>query len=515
MVKRRLKVFLCHARDNATTVYTLYENLKRDGFDPWIDREDLTGGQEWEHEIHSALSTSDVVIICLSWQFNQKGFRQKELKIALKEADLHPTGEIFIIPVRLQDCDVLMELQRWQWVDLFEKDGYEKLLKALDKRAEELGIRKRKIPKPKSPRKSPRIMVGGALSEWLSRHNLKTNPFGNLRGDGYPFVYPEGVTRPVYWETFVESTPMLASCPTSADAQALAFLLRRECMSIEKAQSDIGFSRLIFPISIDFLDVKNLEFPHNLIAYSAARLWLDVLSANPDSVTLLSGNVQNELLELLFWSVRFKPNEAVIKVLKLNGIKDDEIHAITLINRIKEFKSQYNITPNISPKTVLQSWLKIRPFGVDKSFVILSINNSRADFPNWWYEKFNYLIPKLLCQGVFTKVLTSGSQSFPLRLPLIDLLWSDDGLYRSLDGQFDVAMDAEKKSMGVAIRFNELFGPGVTEEQTTAKLISASHNSLARMLTLGNRLLQYHCEKRGISEKYLYVEDLQTILNSA
>jgi len=34
-------------------------------------------------------------------------------------------------------------------------------------------------------------------------------------------------------------------------------------------------------------------------------------------------------------------------------------------------------------------------------------------------------------------------------------------------------------------------------------------------LTLGNRLLQYHCEKRGISEKYLYVKDLEAILKTA
>ncbi|MCL4272154.1 MAG: hypothetical protein KJZ72_21530, partial [Anaerolineales bacterium] len=63
------------------------------------------------------------------------------------------------------------------------------------------------------------------------------------------------------------------------------------------------------------------------------------------------------------------------------------------------------------------------------------------------------------------------------------------------------------------------FGYFETEENTTEKLFSASHNSLASMLILGNRLLQYHCENRkkkdGTLEEYLYVEDLETILKSA
>jgi hypothetical protein len=31
-----------------------------------------------------------------------------------------PEGEIFIIPARLEECDNLESLGKWQWVDLFE-----------------------------------------------------------------------------------------------------------------------------------------------------------------------------------------------------------------------------------------------------------------------------------------------------------------------------------------------------------------------------------------------------------
>jgi hypothetical protein len=53
------------------------------------------------------------------------------LKIALEKANLLPSGETFIIPVRLEECDTPEPLRRWQRVDLFEADGYKKLIHSL------------------------------------------------------------------------------------------------------------------------------------------------------------------------------------------------------------------------------------------------------------------------------------------------------------------------------------------------------------------------------------------------
>ncbi len=154
--KRPLKVFLCHAHSDATAVRALYNRLVKDGVDAWLDKEKLLPGADWEYEIRKAVRESDVVVVCHSKQFNQKGFRQKEVRIALEEADLLPKGEIFIIPARLEECDVLEDLQRWQWVDLFEKDGYENLMRALQVRANKVGatlqIHKGWLPNITSPR---------------------------------------------------------------------------------------------------------------------------------------------------------------------------------------------------------------------------------------------------------------------------------------------------------------------------------------------------------------------------
>lgn len=127
-----LKVFLCHAHADRDAVHALYKRLKRDHMEPWLDRESLLPGQNWEHEIHRAILKSDVVLVCLSNAFNEKrGFRHEELKIALKKTGMLPVDDIFIIPVRLEKCEMPDSLIHLHRVDLFEADGYRKLSRAL------------------------------------------------------------------------------------------------------------------------------------------------------------------------------------------------------------------------------------------------------------------------------------------------------------------------------------------------------------------------------------------------
>ncbi len=137
--KRALKVFLCHAHSDKDAVKALYARLKREGVDVWLDKEKLLPGADWELEIRKAVREADVVVVCLSKQFNQAGFRQKEVRIALDAAMEKPEGEIFIIPARLEECDNLESLSKWHWVDLFESDGFQSLILALRVRADKIG----------------------------------------------------------------------------------------------------------------------------------------------------------------------------------------------------------------------------------------------------------------------------------------------------------------------------------------------------------------------------------------
>lgn len=135
----RLRVFLCHSASDKITVRDLRDKLRADEVEPWFDEDKLLPGQNWEFEIRKALQSSDVVVICLSRRSVGKvGYVQKEIREALNLSDEQPEGVAFIIPLKLERCEVPHMLRAWQWVDLFAEDGYERLRASLAERARAL-----------------------------------------------------------------------------------------------------------------------------------------------------------------------------------------------------------------------------------------------------------------------------------------------------------------------------------------------------------------------------------------
>jgi hypothetical protein len=131
-------VFLCHSAGDKERVRELYRSLTADDIKCWFDEEDLLPGQDWDYQIRKAMRASRHVVVCLSKSSVTKtGYVQKELRRALDLADEQPEGSTFVIPVRLEECEVPDRLRRWQWVDLFDKSrGYERLRVALTSHCE-------------------------------------------------------------------------------------------------------------------------------------------------------------------------------------------------------------------------------------------------------------------------------------------------------------------------------------------------------------------------------------------
>jgi len=138
-----LRVFLCHAFEDKPGVRRdLYGPLKKDGFDPWLDAEKIIPGQNWQLEIGKALRSSDAIIVCLSrLSVTKEGYLNRELKEALEIADEKPEGTIFLIPVKLNRCDIPYRLRSLQWVNLFQADGYAQVLASLQARSAQIARR--------------------------------------------------------------------------------------------------------------------------------------------------------------------------------------------------------------------------------------------------------------------------------------------------------------------------------------------------------------------------------------
>jgi hypothetical protein len=114
------KIFISYAREDYEIAKRLYDYLKSHGQEPWLDQENLIPGQKWEGAIQSAIRESHFFIALLSPNsIEKRGYVQKELREGLDMLDKIPDSQIFLIPVRIGDCEPKHErLRELQWVDL-------------------------------------------------------------------------------------------------------------------------------------------------------------------------------------------------------------------------------------------------------------------------------------------------------------------------------------------------------------------------------------------------------------
>lgn len=138
--QQRIQIFLAHASEDKQEVLQLYELLKSSGYHPWLDVKDLIPGQTWSTEIPKAIKNSDFVILCLSQKSVEKeGYLQKEFRLALNKYAEKPPGKIFLIPLKFNECqipdlqlpDLGVNLRDIQWLNYWEADGFENLVRAI------------------------------------------------------------------------------------------------------------------------------------------------------------------------------------------------------------------------------------------------------------------------------------------------------------------------------------------------------------------------------------------------
>ena len=135
-------IFLSYSRKDVGEVNCLYERLKKRGFSPWQDHRDILGGQKWLDAIIQAIRNSSFFLACLSRETVEKqtGVLIREINEALDLLKFKRLTHIYIIPVRLEECEIPEELSDHQCIDLFRPDGFDKLVDALMHGLKQLGF---------------------------------------------------------------------------------------------------------------------------------------------------------------------------------------------------------------------------------------------------------------------------------------------------------------------------------------------------------------------------------------
>jgi hypothetical protein len=232
MRNRKLRVFLLHASEDKPVIRELYQQLKKETWiEPWLDEENILVGQVLVSTIDEAMESADAIIACFSSTSVKKGgFVQKELRYALKIAEREPPGTIFLLPIRLDPCEVPRDWLTWAYRDYFsekKEKSYEILLESLAVRKVEVESREEsrtfteeeqkqrqysnflKLPKlaergsqvaqinsgisevlrelHKTQRRREPVLFVGRNRELRKIHALLDNPFGERR-----IVYLEG-----------------------------------------------------------------------------------------------------------------------------------------------------------------------------------------------------------------------------------------------------------------------------------------------------------------------------------
>jgi hypothetical protein len=131
------KIFLSYAHEDLSAARRLYEVLDSiPAVQVWFDKEALLPGQSWAREIRAAISDADYFVLLLSERSaRKKGFYQREIRAALDVLQELPEGRVFLIPARLDDCQVHFEsLATIQYVDLFPDfaAGVTKILRSIE-----------------------------------------------------------------------------------------------------------------------------------------------------------------------------------------------------------------------------------------------------------------------------------------------------------------------------------------------------------------------------------------------
>jgi hypothetical protein len=127
-----VRLFLSYAREDEVRIENVYRELCDEGFQPWMDTKDLLPGENWESSIRKAIHASEFFLVFFSANsVNKRGFVQKEIKLAFDVWDQMLQNDIYLIPIRLDVCEVPEKLKHLNYLDLFKGDSWPLLLKAI------------------------------------------------------------------------------------------------------------------------------------------------------------------------------------------------------------------------------------------------------------------------------------------------------------------------------------------------------------------------------------------------
>jgi formylglycine-generating enzyme required for sulfatase activity len=188
----RMRIFISYAREDQDKAHQIYRRLLDAGCNPWIDIENLLPGEKFKNVIEQTLTNCDMVIVCLSTaSVRKRSFFQREVKQALDRLQEMLADDVFVVPVRFDNCGIPSDLAQYHCEDLFgqrEDRGWQHLLEAIERQAKNLS---KPIVKP-AGRSIPQPTISAPVNHVLEQSQSFSEDLGN--GVKLEMIYLPGGT---------------------------------------------------------------------------------------------------------------------------------------------------------------------------------------------------------------------------------------------------------------------------------------------------------------------------------
>jgi hypothetical protein len=123
------EVFICHASEDKDYASSLYKTLAETGIRPWLDKQNLRGGDDWNRQIEKTIQKIDYFVVLQSKALADKhiGYVNREINSALDRKKEFRKGSRFIIPVKIEECPLLEDMHDLQTIDLTNRGNIREL----------------------------------------------------------------------------------------------------------------------------------------------------------------------------------------------------------------------------------------------------------------------------------------------------------------------------------------------------------------------------------------------------
>ena len=130
-------VFISYSHLDLPFVERLDAFLVGAGLKTWFDKKSLRPGQVWENVIKDEIPQSKTFLTCISnTAMERRGHFHVEQQLAVNAALRVPSDELFVLPVRLGDCEIPRSFRQYHVVNLVDPGAIEMLLDSISSAVE-------------------------------------------------------------------------------------------------------------------------------------------------------------------------------------------------------------------------------------------------------------------------------------------------------------------------------------------------------------------------------------------